>query len=140
MLCVDPTPISLARIASYPTPNDLTPYSRVSYSECSTPYSRVSYSESPTPYSRVSHSVQILCEAQIRIKNLLRSVQNNGYNNISKKIIKAKTFWKNSFLRYNLHNFSFPVTMCIYINREYWSKHSFKDHKICHCTKNEVFH
>ena len=37
-------------LASFPTPNDLTLYSRVSYSECPTPYSRVSYSECPTPY------------------------------------------------------------------------------------------
>ena len=47
---VCPTPIALVRIAGYPTTNGLTPYSRVSYSECSTLYSRVSYPEC-MPYS-----------------------------------------------------------------------------------------
>lgn len=30
------------------------------------------------------------------------------------------------YKKINKHIFSFPVTMCIYINREYWPEHSFK--------------
>ena len=54
---------------------------------------------------------------------------NNGCNDIYKKeSIKTKTFWKTSFLRYILYNFSCCVTMCIYINIEYWPEHSFNKH------------
>ena len=52
---------------------------------------------------------------------------NSGCNDIYKRRwIKAKTILKNSFFKQILHNFSFPVTMCIYINTEYWPDHSFK--------------
>ena len=52
---------------------------------------------------------------------------NYGYNGIYKKrSIKAKAFWKNSFVKQILHKFSIPVTMCIYINTEYWPEYSFK--------------
>ena len=43
-----------------------------------------------------------------------------------KRSIEAKTFWKNSFLKLILHNFSFSVIMYIYINTEYWPEYSFK--------------
>ena len=52
---------------------------------------------------------------------------NYGYNGIYKKrSIKAKAFWKNSFVKQILHKFSIPVTMCVYINTEYWPEYSFK--------------
>ena len=47
-----------------------------------------------------------------------------------KRSIKAKTFWKNSFLKSILYNLSFPVTKCIYINTEYWPEYSFKTRKL----------
>ena len=116
MLCVDPTPNALLRIAGCPTPKAL-----IRLAACPTPYR----------YYTKPESVQKTYSGRCKIADIIISI---------KRSIKAKTFCKNSFLNNNLHNFSFPVTMCIYIKREYWSKHSFKDRKICHCTKNEVFH
>ena len=40
--------------------------------------------------------------------------------------LKTYTFWRNSIFKEILHNFSFPVTICIYINTEYWLEHFFK--------------
>ena len=31
-----------------------------------------------------------------------------------KRLIKTETFWKNSCFKEILHNFSFPVNMCVY--------------------------
>ena len=41
-----------------------------------------------------------------------------------KKIIKNKNILKKLF--FQKHNFLFLVTMCIYINTEYWPERSFK--------------
>ena len=41
------------------------------------------------------------------------------------KVNKNKNILEKVFFK-NLHNFSFPVTMYIYINTEYWPEHSVK--------------
>ena len=39
---------------------------------------------------------------------------------------KLKHFEKIVFFRKILHIFLFPVTLCIYINTDYWTEHSSK--------------
>ena len=40
--------------------------------------------------------------------------------------MKTEAFSKNSFLNIFFIIFGLPVTMCIYINAEYWPEHFFK--------------
>ena len=49
----------------------------------------------------------------------------SGHQIYKKRSIKTKKFWNNSLLKKFLHNFSFPATMFIHINTEYWLKLSF---------------
>ena len=44
----------------------------------------------------------------------------------TKKNLKRSNILKNITFLKKLHNFSFPVTVCIYVNTEYWLENSFK--------------
>ena len=79
ILCVDPTPNALLRIARCPTPNAL-----LRIAGCPKANALLRITGCPTLnallHINVPYFLQILCGARLRIKTLLRSIQRNSFN------------------------------------------------------------